>query len=36
MLSLSTDTDCFNGAGVNDVISYFEHNPMKDGEGSDP
>ena len=28
-LSLSTDTDCFNGLGVNDVISYFEHNPLK-------
>ena len=27
-LSLSTDDDCFNGLGVNDVISYFEHNPL--------
>ena len=30
VLSLSTDTDCLNGSGdVNDVISYFEHNPLK-------
>ena len=29
VLCLSTDTDCFNGLGVNDVISYFEHNPLK-------
>ena len=28
-LSLSTDTDCVNCLGVNDVISYFEHNPLK-------
>ena len=28
-LTISTDTDCFNGSGVNDVISYFEHNPQK-------
>ena len=27
-LSTDTDTDCFNGSGVNDVISYFEHNPQ--------
>ena len=27
--SLSTDTDCLNGLGVNDLISYFEHNPLK-------
>ena len=26
--SLSTDTDCLNGLGVNDLISYFEHNPL--------
>ena len=29
VLCLSTDTDCFNCLGVNDVISYFEHNPLK-------
>lgn len=29
VLSFSTDTDCFNGMGVNDVISYFERNPLK-------
>ena len=29
LLNLSTDTDCFDGSGVNDVISYFEHNPLK-------
>ena len=29
LLNLSTDTDCFNGPGVNDVISYFEHNLLK-------
>ena len=29
VLSLSTDTDCFNFPAVNDVISYFEHNPLK-------
>ena len=28
-LSLSTDTDCINGLGVNDLISYFEHNPLR-------
>ena len=28
-VSLSTDTDCLNGLGVNDLISYFEHNPLK-------
>ena len=28
-LSLSTDIDCLNGSGVNDLISYFEHNPLK-------
>ena len=28
-MSLSTDTDCLNGLGVNDLISYFEHNPLK-------
>jgi len=28
-LSLSTDTDCFNFLGVNDLISYFEHNRLK-------
>ena len=28
-LSLSTDIDCVNCLGVNDVISYFEHNPLK-------
>ena len=28
LLNLSTDTDCFDGSGVNDVISYFEHNPL--------
>ena len=28
-LSLSTDTDCLHGLGVNDLISYFEHNPLK-------
>lgn len=36
VLSLSTDNDCFNGAAVNDVISYFEYNQLKDGGGSDP
>ena len=29
LLNLSTDTDCFDGSDVNDVISYFEHNPLK-------
>ena len=29
VLSLSTDTDFLNGLGVNDLISYFEHNPLK-------
>ena len=29
LLNLSTDTDCFNGSGVNDVISYFEHSLLK-------
>ena len=29
VVSLSTDTDCLNGLGVNDLISYFEHNPLK-------
>ena len=28
-LSLNTDIDCLNGLGVNDLISYFEHNPLK-------
>ena len=28
-LSLSTDADCLNGLGVNDMISYFEHKPVK-------
>ena len=28
-LDLSTETDCLNGLGVNDLISYFEHNPLK-------
>ena len=28
-LSLSTDIDCLNSSGVNDLISYFEHNPLK-------
>ena len=28
-LSLSTDIDCLNCLGVNDLISYFEHNPLK-------
>ena len=28
-LSLGTDTDCLNGLGVNDMISYFEHNQLK-------
>ena len=28
-LSLSTDTDCLNALGVNDLIFYFEHNPLK-------
>ena len=28
-VDLSTDTDCLNGLGVNDLISYFEHNPLK-------
>ena len=28
-LSLSADTDYLNGLGVNDLISYFEHNPLK-------
>ena len=28
-LSLSTDTDYLNELGVNDLISYFEHNPLK-------
>ena len=28
-LSLSTDIDCLNGSGVYDLISYFEHNPLK-------
>ena len=28
-VSLSTDTDCLNDLGVNDLISYFEHNPLK-------
>ena len=28
-VSLSTDTDCLNCLGVNDLISYFEHNPLK-------
>ena len=29
VLSLSTDADFLNGLGVNDLISYFEHNPLK-------
>ena len=30
VLSLSTDTDCVNSSGdVDEVISYFEHNPLK-------
>ena len=28
-LSLSADTDCLNYLGVNDLISYFEHNPLR-------
>ena len=28
VLSLSTDADCLN-SDVNEVISYFEHNPLK-------
>ena len=28
-LSLSAGTDCINGLGANDLISYFEHNPLK-------
>ena len=29
-LSLSTDIDCVNCSGdVNEMISYFEHNPLK-------
>ena len=28
-LSLSTDPDCLNRLGVNDMISYFENNPLK-------
>ena len=28
-LSLNTDTDCLNGLGVNDLISYFERNTLK-------
>ena len=29
VLSLNTDTDCLDGLGVNDLITYFEHNPLK-------
>ena len=28
-MGLSTNTDFLNGLGVNDLISYFEHNPLK-------
>ena len=29
VLSLNTDTDCLNGLGVNDLITYFEQNPLR-------
>ena len=29
VLSLNTDTDCLGGLGVNDLITFFEHNPLK-------
>ena len=29
VLSRRTNNDCLNGLGVNDLISYFEHNPLK-------
>ena len=29
VLSLSTNADCLIGLGVNDLISYFEHNSLK-------